>query len=123
MLARAPFNLKQGSETVESYFNGRIFVLYQSIPFYRLGSRGKSVAKEEVALAVRAIHLFEVTVPAWRRRMESYDHPRLIGFWKGGIVDVRERKVHALGENRKTQNPPLANRRNIRCTKGPAKDS
>ena len=73
MLARAPFNLKQGSETVESYFGRRIFVLYQSIHLLHTRIPGQIGSGEEVALAARAIHLFEVTVPVCRGLPTSLD--------------------------------------------------
>ena len=73
-------------------------------PFTDFGSRGKSVAKKEVALTVGQF-AYSRLLSRLASGMESYDHPRLIGFWKGGIVDVRERKWPV---RKKHENPKFA---------------
>ena len=87
MLARAPYNLKQGSETVEKLFQWKNFRFISIHTLLLSRIPGLIGSGEEVALEARAIHLFEVTVPVVCRglstsldclatRMESYYYPR-----------------------------------------------
>ena len=61
---------------------------------------------------VTAIHLQVIFRPLLRllsyvchQPMECYYQPRLIGFWKGGMADVRERKWPV---RKKHENPNFA---------------